>query len=170
MEREGIPPDVITYNSLLKAAAARGLLGEAKQLYGELKGAGLAPSTFTYAALFSAAARAQARDAAWLLEVRRAGCLPQCVPAAARALRVLTALALHGGPAPWCCRLPLNSGGALPLLLAVQVFDEMGQLGVQPNNHVVSALFAAASFAPCNHEQLDRLFAALALLRRWAAA
>lgn len=45
----------------------------------------------------------------------------------------------------------------------------MQQLGVQPNNHVVSALFAAASFAPCNPAQLERLFAALALLRRWGA-
>lgn len=47
-----------------------------------------------------------------------------------------------------------------------QTFDEMQRLGVQPNNHVVSALFAAASFAPCTPPQLERLFAALALLRR----
>lgn len=71
MQQEGIAPDVITYNSLLKAAAAGGLLGEARRLYSELLQAGLAPSTFTYAALFSAAARARSSDAAWLLQVGR---------------------------------------------------------------------------------------------------
>lgn len=70
MEKEGIAPDVITYNSLLKAAAARGLLGEARRLYAELLQAGLAPSTFTYAGLFSSAARSRSADAAWLLQVR----------------------------------------------------------------------------------------------------
>lgn len=50
-----------------------------------------------------------------------------------------------------------------------QTFDEMATHGVQPNNYVVSALFAAASFVPCTPEQVERLFAALALLRRWAA-
>lgn len=73
MEQEGIAPDVITYNSLLKAAAARGLLGDARRLYAELLQAGLAPSTFTYAALFSASARARSSDAAWLLQVGGTG-------------------------------------------------------------------------------------------------
>ena len=48
----------------------------------------------------------------------------------------------------------------------LQTFDEMVAAGVQPNHYVVSALFAAASFAPCTPAHLDRLFAAMALLRR----
>lgn len=48
----------------------------------------------------------------------------------------------------------------------VQTFNEMGRLGVQPNNYVVSALFAAASYASCMPAQHDQLFGALALLRR----
>lgn len=48
----------------------------------------------------------------------------------------------------------------------LQTFDQMSALGVQPNNYVASALFAAASYAPCTPDQLERLFAALALLRR----
>lgn len=80
MEREGVPRDTITYNSLLKAAAACGLLPEARSLYAEMRGARLPPSTFTYAALFNAAARARAGDAEWLLEVRGA---PGCCPAGA---------------------------------------------------------------------------------------
>lgn len=70
MRKEGVPPDTITYNSLLKAAGVAGLLGEARCLYAELRHAGLRPTTFTYAALFNAAARARGGDAAWLLEVR----------------------------------------------------------------------------------------------------
>ena len=69
MRREGVDPDTITYNSLLKAAAAAGLLREARQVYAELLASGLRPSTFTYAALFNAAARARAGDAEWLLQV-----------------------------------------------------------------------------------------------------
>lgn len=81
MEREGVLADTITYNSLLKAAAAVGLLPEARQLYSELLEAGLAPTTFTYAALFNAAARARHTDATWLLEVRSQ---PACLPAKLR--------------------------------------------------------------------------------------
>lgn len=104
LEREGIPPDAITFNSLLKAAAARGLLDEAKRLYAELKQAGLGPSTFTYAALFSAAARAQARDAAWLLEVRRRGGGGRGGGGAGACMR---APAHDGAPlAGWCSCLP----------------------------------------------------------------
>ena len=69
MEREGVGHDLITYNSLLKAAAATGRLPDAHRLYAELRVAGLRPSTHTYAALLSAAARARAGDAEWMLQV-----------------------------------------------------------------------------------------------------
>ena len=80
MEREGIQRDVITYNSLIKAAAAAGLLPHAVRTYRELAAAGLRPTTFTYAALFTAAAKARHGDAAWLLrtwdEMEAAGVAP----------------------------------------------------------------------------------------------
>ncbi|KAL4457635.1 hypothetical protein ABPG75_012500 [Micractinium tetrahymenae] len=113
MRQGGIEPDAITYNCLLKAAAAAGLLGEAKRLYAEMLALRLRPSTFTYVGLFKAAANARAGDAAWLLNT----------------------------------------------------FDDMASRGVQPNNYVISALFAAASYVPCTADQVERLFAALALLR-----
>jgi pentatricopeptide repeat protein len=115
LQRSGLDPDIVTYNSLIKAAAAARLLPEARQLYRDLRAARLRPTTFTFAALFTAAARAGASDAAWLL-------------------------------ATW---------------------DEMLGQGVEPNEYVVSALLAAASHAPCTPAQLDRLFGAVALLRRW---
>lgn len=85
MERAGITPDIITFNCLLKAAAASGLLPEARRVYAELLDAGLRPTTFTYASLFNAAARARTADADWLLEVRGgAGAeRARCHPAAA---------------------------------------------------------------------------------------
>lgn len=52
---------------------------------------------------------------------------------------------------------------------SVQTFDDMSAAGVEPNDYVLSALFAAASYASCTPAQLDRLFAALALLRRYGA-
>ncbi len=171
MQQEGIAPDVITYNSLLKAAAAGGLLGEARRLYSELLQAGLAPSTFTYAALFSAAARARSSDAVWLLQVGllhtarvEAHTKPGLCPV--HLLRRTGAGSAPADASP-CC-LPRHV--AAPISRRPQMFDEMQRLGVQPNNHVVSALFAAASFAPCTPAQLERLFAALALLRRWGHA
>lgn len=69
MQQEGIPPDVITFNSLLKAAAAAGLLEEARRLYADMLACRLRPTTFTYVGLFKAAANARAGDAAWLLQV-----------------------------------------------------------------------------------------------------
>lgn len=175
MEQEGIAPDVITYNSLLKAAAARGLLGDARRLYAELLQAGLAPSTFTYAALFSAAARARSSDAAWLLQV---GCrghgrmlAAECTPLGGCAADIVDSGRFWAQQkvAPGLLFSPSHSQCSVVGPACPQMFDEMQQLGVQPNNHVVSALFAAASFAPCNPAQLERLFAALALLRRWGA-
>lgn len=71
MQQDVILPDIITYNSLLKAAAAAGLLEEAQRLYAELLRLGLQPTTFTYVGLLKAAANARSGDTAWLLQVGR---------------------------------------------------------------------------------------------------
>ena len=169
MHKEGIQPDIITYNSLLKAAGAAGLVGEALRLYREVQEAGLRPTTFTYASLFNAAAKARHGDLAWLLQVRWAvPCNVQCgqtqLLQGVRAVQEMPppsqsqhhASSIHS--AVHCTALHPPT----PLL---QTFDEMTAARVEPNNYVVSALFSAASFAPASPAQLDRLFAALALLR-----
>ena len=69
MKREGVAPDIITYNSLLKCAGAAGLFDQAQRLYSQLRREGLRTTTFTYASLFNAAARVRHGDASWLLQV-----------------------------------------------------------------------------------------------------
>ena len=68
MRESGVPPDTITYNSLIKVAGNSGRLPDAVALYSQLKAEGLAPSLVTYTALFTAAAQARQGDAAWLFE------------------------------------------------------------------------------------------------------
>lgn len=101
MQQEGIPPDSITFNSLLKAAAAAGLLEEAQRLYADMLQRRLRPTTFTYVGLLKAAANARAGDAAWLLQVRPFG-----------PLVTAPAQAASGGPgAP---RLQIHAEECLP--------------------------------------------------------
>lgn len=67
LRREGLDPDVVTHNSLIKCAGAAGLLPEVRAAWDELRADGLRPSPVTFSCLFSAAARADCRDAHWLL-------------------------------------------------------------------------------------------------------
>ena len=95
--------------------------------------------------------------------VGRSGVLPGCSSCSGVDQRAVACLhALHLGSASFLtCACPPP-----PPLPPLQIFDDMVAAGVQPNHYVVSALFAAASFAPCTPAHLDRLFAAMALLRR----
>lgn len=69
MERHRVGKDTITYNSLMKAAGAAGLLPEVVSLYRELRAAPLKPSPVTFATVYTAAAHNRCSDVAWLLEV-----------------------------------------------------------------------------------------------------
>jgi pentatricopeptide repeat protein len=100
MEEEGIWPDSITYNALINVAGAAGLMDEAVRLYDELKAARLSPTPFTYATLFTAAAKTGYGNISWLLQV---GALDA---------------ALHRGPA---CRLA-RAGVAAPLRIKLTCF------------------------------------------------
>ena len=45
--------------------------------------------------------------------------------------------------------------------------DDMGRLGVAPNDHVMSAFFSAASYCSASPAEQEAIFGALALYR-WA--
>ena len=107
----GLEPDIVTYNTLIKAAGAAGRLADVKQLFEEVVQDGLRPSPVTYNVLFSAAARSGSRDATWLMAT----------------------------------------------------YDAMSAVhGIQPNDLILSAFFAALSHAPCSPAQLERAIAELA--------
>ncbi|EFN58573.1 hypothetical protein CHLNCDRAFT_140730 [Chlorella variabilis] len=166
MEREGIQRDVITYNSLIKAAAAAGLLPHAVRTYRELAAAGLRPTTFTYAALFTAAAKARHGDAAWLLrtwdEMEAAGVAPNnyvvsalfsaashapCTPAQLDRLFAALALLRSFGPpndTVYTSLLTLIQRQAIQER-AVDVWTAVKQDGVRQTPHLYSSLFAACA-------------------------
>jgi pentatricopeptide repeat protein len=73
MQREGVDPDVITFNSLIKAAGRAGRMSDALAAAAELRAAGLRPTAVTYASLLHAAARTRHGDAEWMLQVGPAG-------------------------------------------------------------------------------------------------
>jgi len=68
---QGLLPDVVTYNSLIKAAAAARLMPKVQHLYVELQLKGLTPTQVTYTSVFSASARTRFNDANWLFQVRQ---------------------------------------------------------------------------------------------------
>ena len=66
---KALAPDVITYNSLIKAAGAAKMMDKARATYEELLESNIQANTSTYCLLFSAAARNKYSDASWLLSV-----------------------------------------------------------------------------------------------------
>jgi pentatricopeptide repeat protein len=93
----GLAPDVVTYNSLIKAAGAARRMPQALALHAEMGPEGVEPTPVTYTALFSAAARNRYDDMAWLLQVRRAwvGARMPCVRVAAVGCAPRTRYTLH---------------------------------------------------------------------------
>ncbi|KAL4857943.1 Protein Rf1 [Chlorella vulgaris] len=164
MEEEGIWPDSITYNALINVAGAAGLMDEAVRLYGELKAARLSPTPFTYATLFTAAAKTGYGDISWLLQtfdemiashvepnnwvvsaLYSAASYMHCTPGQQDRLFAVLALLRSYGPA--------NDTVYSSLLTfvqrqgiqerAVDVWAAVKQDGVKPTPHILSALFAA---------------------------
>jgi pentatricopeptide repeat protein len=62
-------PDVVTFNSMIKVAGSMGNFDEVKHYFGMIFGNGLVPTSWTYAAVFTAAAACRVNDAEYLLSV-----------------------------------------------------------------------------------------------------
>ncbi len=76
MQQAGLSPDIITINSLIKAAGAAGLMAEVVRLHASLRAQGSgapAPTPITFTQLFKASATNQHPDASWLFTVRCPG-------------------------------------------------------------------------------------------------
>ena len=65
----GMSPDIITYNSLIKAAGASKKMSKVREIYSELKDSHIRTNSSTYCAIFSAAARNRYLDVTWLFQV-----------------------------------------------------------------------------------------------------
>ena len=68
-EDDGVTPDVVTYNAMIKLAGAMGRFEDVKVYFGMISDAGLVPTSWTYAAVFSASAACRANDAGFLIDV-----------------------------------------------------------------------------------------------------
>ncbi|WPT13767.1 Pentatricopeptide repeat-containing protein [Picochlorum sp. SENEW3] len=65
-----VKPDIVTYNAMIKVTGARNDFEYVKKLYEDIKSSGLKPTSWTYTAVFSAAANCRAAASAdWLIEV-----------------------------------------------------------------------------------------------------
>lgn len=62
-------PDVVTFNAMIKVAGAMGMFEEAKRYFEMITEQGLVPTSWSYAALFSASAACQAGEAQFLIGV-----------------------------------------------------------------------------------------------------
>lgn len=74
LQQEGIPPDIVTYNTLIKTAGAAQQMDKVVQLYEQLLEEGLVPTAVTYTSVFNAAGKNRYADAAWLLKVSFCSC------------------------------------------------------------------------------------------------
>jgi len=64
MREAGIPPNIVTYNTVMNAFAKIGRLNEVEKFYVELMDEALIPDGYTYGALVQACARAKRPDLA----------------------------------------------------------------------------------------------------------
>ena len=62
-------PDVVTFNAMIKVAGASGRFEDVKRYFEMITEQGLVPTSWTYAALFSASAACQANEAEFLIQV-----------------------------------------------------------------------------------------------------
>ncbi|PSC72603.1 pentatricopeptide repeat-containing mitochondrial isoform B [Micractinium conductrix] len=140
-------------NAAISACANQGNWEAAQEVVALMRREGVDPDTITYNSLLKAAAAAgllrEARQV--YAELLASGLRPSTFTYAAL---FNAAARARAGDAEWL----------------LQTFDDMSAAGVEPNDYVLSALFAAASYASCTPAQLDRLFAALALLRSFGPA
>ena len=65
-----VVPDIVTYNSMVKAAGVAGRMEDVKWFYDKIYEDGIKPTERTFTAVFSSAACCQFGDALWLCEVR----------------------------------------------------------------------------------------------------
>ena len=62
-------PDVVTYNAMIKLSGAMGKFEDVKRYFGMITEDGLVPTSWTYAAVFSASAACRTNDAGFLIGV-----------------------------------------------------------------------------------------------------
>jgi pentatricopeptide repeat protein len=184
----GVSPDTVTYNSLMKAAGAAGMMSEVRRLYEDLEASGLKPSPTTYSTLFTAAARNKHQDPSWLLRTFRS---MRVSPNDFVLSSFFTAMSVAGkctsaqreavfeALADGRSRGPLNDITYAALLAfvtrqgiaerAIDVWTAALQDGVALSPHLFSSLFAACT-AGSSPALVDIALDAYADLREWWGA
>ena len=149
----GICADIVTYNSLIKAAGAAGLgVAKIKRLFSLLQRSGLAPSHQTYTVLFSAIAKSSTSSSSSspLLDTN--------------------------------INMPLNNSALactqdeeheeeeqddiIATPLDMWLFHTFHSMDLTPNDYILSAFFSAVAATPsCSRPQLESIFTILAEAR-----